>query len=195
MSNSEEVTATVTRLVELLGGLDILVNNAGIGAVGTVEDNDDDEWRRVLDVNLLGYVRVSRAAIPHLRRSDHAAIVNVASVAATVGLPNRALYSASKAAVVGLTVAMAADHLREGIRVNCVNPGTASTPWVDRLLSAAEDPAKERAALELRQPLGRLVKPEEIARSIAYLASPWSGSTTGTCLYVDGGLSSLRIPN
>jgi len=171
----------------------VLVNNAGIGAQGTVEDNPEEEWRRVLEVNVLGIVRVSRACLPHLRRSRAAAIVNTCSVVATTGLPNRALYGASKGAVQSLTLAMAADYLPEGIRVNCVNPGTADTPWVQRLLAAADDPAAERAALEARQPQGRLVTAEEVAAAIAYLASPLSGSTTGVALAVDGGMTTLRL--
>ena len=171
----------------------MLVNNAGIGAQGTVEANADNEWLRVLDVNVVGMARVSRAALPHLRRSPAAAIVNTSSIAATAGLPERALYSASKGAVAALTRAMAADHLREGIRVNAVNPGTADTPWVGRLLDAAPDPAAERAALEARQPHGRLVSAAEVADAVAYLASPASGSTTGIALAVDGGMSELRL--
>jgi NAD(P)-dependent dehydrogenase (short-subunit alcohol dehydrogenase family) len=182
----------VARAVDHLGGLDVLVNNAGIGAQGTVEDNDDDEWRRVFDVNVFGMVRMARAALPHLRRSPHAAIVNTCSIAATAGLPNRALYSATKGAVLSLTLAMAADHVREGIRVTCVNPGTADTPWIGRLLAAADDPAAERAALAARQPTGRLVTADEVAAAIAYLASPLAGATTGTSLAVDGGMHGLR---
>ena len=127
--------------VARLGGIDVLVNNAGIGAEGGVEANDDAEWMRVLDVNVLGLVRVTRAALPALRASANAAIVNTCSVAATAGIPNRALYSASKGAVLSLTRAMAADLVGAGIRVNAVNPGTADTPWVDRLLAASHDPA------------------------------------------------------
>jgi NAD(P)-dependent dehydrogenase (short-subunit alcohol dehydrogenase family) len=95
--------------------------------------------------------------------------------------------------VYALTLAMAADHVAEGIRVNCVNPGTADTPWVARLLGAAPDPEAERAALTARQPMGRLVSPEEVAAAIAYLASPLAGATTGTALAVDGGMSGLRL--
>ena len=102
----------------------------------------------MFDVNVVGIVRVTRAALPYLRASAHAAIVNTCSIAATAGLPQRALYSATKGAVLSLTLAMAADHVHEGIRVNCVNPGTADTPWVGRLLDQADDPAAERAALE-----------------------------------------------
>ncbi|MFD7708707.1 SDR family NAD(P)-dependent oxidoreductase [Streptomyces sp. NPDC059785] len=193
VSDDASVRAAVTAAVAGLGGLDVLVNNAGIGAQGTVEDNDDEQWHRVLDVNVLGMVRTARAALPHLRDSDHAAIVNTCSIAATAGLPQRALYSASKGAVLSLTLAMAADHIREGIRVNCVNPGTADTPWIGRLLDAAPDPVAERAALEARQPSGRLVSAAEVAGAIAYLASPLSGATTGTALAVDGGMQGLRL--
>jgi len=188
------VDAAVERAAAELGGLDVLVNNAGVGATGDVTANDDDEWLRVLDVNVVGMARVSRAALPHLRRSRAAAIVNTCSVVATVGVPQRALYSASKGAVLALTLAMAADHVREGIRVSCVNPGTADTPWVQRLLAQAADPEAERAALEARQPIGRLVTPAEVAHAICYLASPRSASTTGTVLAVDGGMRGFQLP-
>ncbi|MGC5011118.1 SDR family NAD(P)-dependent oxidoreductase [Streptosporangium sp. DT93] len=193
VTDDAAVRAAVAEAAGRLGGLDVLVNNAGIGAAGTVEDNPDEEWLKVLDVNLLGLVRVTRAALPYLRRSEHAAIVNTCSIAATAGLPQRALYSASKGAIQSLTLAMAADHVHEGIRVNCVNPGTADTPWVQRLLAAADDPAAERAALEDRQPMGRLVGAEEVAAAVAYLASPLAASTTGTVLAVDGGMQGLRL--
>lgn len=193
VSDDDGVRAAVQQVIDELGHLDVVVNNAGIGAQGSVADNADEEWHRVFDVNVLGLVRVSRAALPHLRNSPSAAIVNVASIAATAGLPQRALYSASKGAVQSLTLAMAADHIREGIRVNCVNPGTAETPWVQRLLDSASDPAAERAALDARQPHGRLVKAGEVATAVAYLASPRSGSTTGTALAVDGGMAGLRL--
>ncbi|MGW3121798.1 SDR family NAD(P)-dependent oxidoreductase [Streptomyces sp. NPDC001107] len=193
VSDDASVREAVAAAVAELGGLDIVINNAGVGAQGTIEDNDDADWHRVLDVNVVGMVRVARAALPHLRRSQHAAIVNTCSIGATAGLPQRALYCASKGAVYSLTLAMAADHVREGIRVNCVNPGTADTPWVGRLLDAADDPVAERAALEARQPTGRLVSAAEVAGAIAYLASPLSGATTGTSLAVDGGMQGLRL--
>ncbi|MFE4578019.1 SDR family NAD(P)-dependent oxidoreductase [Streptomyces chartreusis] len=193
VTDDASVREAVAAAVADLGGLDVLINNAGIGAQGTVEDNDDAEWHRVYDVNVVGMVRMSRAALPHLRESSHATIVNTCSIAATAGLPQRALYSATKGAVYSLTLAMAADHVREGIRVNCVNPGTVDTPWVGRLLDAAADPAAERAALEARQPTGRLVSADEVAGAVAYLASPLSGATTGTSLAVDGGMQGLRL--
>ena len=194
LGDDASVRAAVEAVAAEFGGLDVLVNNAGIGAAGTVEDNDDEEWHRVLDVNVLGIVRASRAALVHLRASEHAAIVNTCSIAAWTGLPRRALYSASKGAVQALTLAMAADHLADGIRVNCVNPGTADTPWVQRLLDAAADPAAERAQLVARQPTGRLVSADEVAHAIVHLADPRSSSTTGTVLAVDGGMHALRLP-
>jgi 2-keto-3-deoxy-L-fuconate dehydrogenase len=194
LTDDAAVRAAVAAAAARLGGLDIVVNNAGIGAVGTVEANPDDEWHRVFDVNVLGIVRVTRAALPHLRASANAVVVNTCSVAATVGLPERALYSATKGAVQSLTLAMAADHLAEGIRVCCVNPGTADTPWVRRLLAAAADPEAELAALRARQPSGRLVSAGEVAAAIAYLASPLAGAATGTVLAVDGGMQGLRLP-
>jgi NAD(P)-dependent dehydrogenase (short-subunit alcohol dehydrogenase family) len=198
VSDDASVRAAVGTAADRLGGIDILVNNAGIGAAGTVEDNSDEQWHRVLDVNVLGIVRTTRAALPHLRRAatarpGTAAVVNTCSIAATAGLPQRALYSASKGAVLSLTLAMAADHVREGIRVNCVNPGTADTPWVARLLDAADDPEAERAALNARQPMGRLVTADEVAAAIVYLASPAAASVTGTALAVDGGMQGLRL--
>jgi len=193
VGDDASVRRAVDAVVAEYGSLDIVINNAGIGAQGTVEDNPDDEWTRVLDVNVVGVARVSRAALPHLRKSSAAAIVNTCSIVATAGLPQRALYSASKGAVLSLTRAMAADHLREGVRVNCVIPGTADTPWVGRLLESADDPAAERVALEARQPHGRLVAPPEIADAVCYLASPRSRSTTGTSIAVDGGMQELRL--
>lgn len=193
VTDDGSVREAVRAAVDRFGRLDILVNNAGIGARGTVEENSDDEWRRVLDVNVLGIVRMTRAALPHLRRSPAPAIVNTCSVAATRGIQNRAVYSATKGAVQSLTLAMAADHLQERIRINCVNPGTADTPWVQRLLDAAPDPVAQRRALEARQPIGRLITADEIAAAITFLAGPRASGITGTVLAVDGGMHSLAV--
>jgi NAD(P)-dependent dehydrogenase (short-subunit alcohol dehydrogenase family) len=197
VTDDAAVRAAVDRAARELGGLHTVVGNAGTGAVGTVEDNDDAEWQRLLDINVLGLVRTARAALPHLRRAASASpgavsLTHTCSIAATAGLPQRTAYSASKGAVLSLTLAMAADHVREGIRVNCVNPGTVDTPWVGRLLDGAPDPAAERAALEARQPSGRLVDAGEVAHAVAYLASPRSSAVTGVALPVDGGMQGLR---
>lgn len=194
VTDEDGVVGTVAAIVQELGGLDILVNNAGVGAQGTVAENDSAEWHRVLDVNVVGIARMSAAALPHLRRSRAAAVVNMCSIAALVGLPRRAAYSASKGAVLALTMAMAADHVKEGIRVNCVSPGTVNTPWVQRLLAAAEDPEAELVRLSNRQPTGRLVEPEDVAAAVVYLASPASGAVTGVSLSVDGGMAGIQLP-
>ncbi len=193
VADSASTRAAIDSVVGALGSVDILINNAGIGASGTVTDNDDEEWHRVLSVNVVGIARMTRAALPSLLKSSHAAIVNTCSVLANVGVPQRALYSASKGAVQALTLAMAADFVKQGIRVNGVTPGTADTPWVRRLLDQAPDAEAAAAALRARQPMGRLVSADEVAFAIAYLASPLSGSTTGTMLAVDGGMDGIRL--
>lgn len=193
VSDRASVDAAVAAVAESLGGIDIVVNSAGISSVGTVEEAADSDWSRVFDINVTGTARVSAAALPWLRRSEHAVIVNLCSIAALNGLPQRAVYSASKGAVMALTFAMATDHVADGVRVNCVNPGTVSTPFVDRMLQGFDDPVQERAALDARQATGRMVTPEEVAGAILYLASPHSGSSTGIALDVDGGVTHLRV--
>ena len=195
VGDSADVIAAFKKIALETDTIDVLVNNAGIGAIGSVEDASDEEWMRVLNINVIGISRVSAAAMPFLRKSSSASIVNTCSIAATVGLPNRAIYSASKGAVLSLTLAMAADAVKEKIRVNCVNPGTADTPWIGRLLAKASDPAAEREKLQARQPIGRLVTPEEVASAIIYLSHPGQSSTTATVLAVDGGMNGLRLPH
>jgi len=193
VSDEASVAKAFAELSKQTGSLDIVVNNAGIGAIGTIEQATSEEWDRVYRVNVVGTAQVSAAALPMLRKSKHAAIVNLCSIAATVGLPARAVYSASKGAVLSLTMAMAADHIDDKIRVNCVNPGTADTPWVQRLLAQAADPEAERAALNARQPIRRLITAEEVASAVCFLASPLQDSTTGISLAIDGGMDSLRL--
>lgn len=193
ITDDAALAAAFDTITDEIGRLDVLVNNAGIGATGDTAANERDEWHRVLDVNVVSMARVTAYALPLLRRSSSAAVVNTSSVVAVVGVRNRALYGASKGAISALTLAMAADHLADGIRVNAVEPGTADTPWVARLLGAAADPHKEASALRARQPMGRLVTAAEVAEAICYLASPLAASTTGTLLSVDGGMATLRV--
>ncbi|MFF2347659.1 SDR family NAD(P)-dependent oxidoreductase [Pseudarthrobacter sp. NPDC058119] len=193
LTDASAVVAAIAQVAEELGGIDVLVNNAGIGASGDIAANSDEEWHRVLDVNVVSIARVTRAALPWLRASRHAAIVNTCSAVAFIGVADRALYSASKGAIAALTLAMAADYVGEGIRVNSVAPGTADTPWVGRILAATEAPQEAADALRRRQPIGRLVTAEEVAVAIASLATPLAASTTATMLRVDGGMSSVRI--
>lgn len=192
IGDDASVREAIAEVVAQAGRLDVVIANAGIGAQGDIEANDDDEWMRVLNVNVIGSARTVRHALRHLRESPSPAVVLTSSIAAWAGLPQRVLYSASKGAISAMTLAIAADCLPLGIRVNAVAPGTADTPWVGRLLDSAADPEAERAALEARQPSGRLVQPHEVAEAVAYLASPSSGSSNGVILPVDGGMYSLR---
>jgi NAD(P)-dependent dehydrogenase (short-subunit alcohol dehydrogenase family) len=166
--------------------IDILANVAGIGSTTTAPDTDLATWENVFAVNARGTFLCCKHAIPGMRERGGGAIVNVASVAGLVGLKNRAAYCASKGAVVALTRALAVDHVSEGIRVNCVCPGTVDSPWVRRLV---EDVGEDIEQLRARQPMGRLGTPEEIADAIFYLASDAAAFVTGSALVIDGGLT------
>lgn len=194
VGDDASVVAGVAQAKDTLGGIDVVVNSAGISSAGAVDANSDEEWTRNLNVNVIGIARVCRAALPALRESDSAAIVNVASIASHMGLANRVLYGATKGAVMAMTLDMATDFLKESIRVNAVAPGTADTPWVARLLAQADDPIEAKRSLEARQPIGRLVTADEVAFAICYLADPRASSTTGTVLDVDGGMHRLSPP-
>ena len=186
------VRRAIDAFASAIGRVDVLVNNAGVSLVGTIEETDEDDWHRVFDVNVFGQMRVVRAALPWLRRSDAASIVMMSSCSATNGIPRRAVYSASKGAVQSLAAALAVDLLGERIRVNCVSPATVDTPFVRELAGRAADPPAERRRLAARQPNGRMVDSAEVARAVAYLADPRCPSVTGTTLVVDGGMSTLR---
>src|SRR5262249_23753423 len=174
------------------GTIDVLCNNAGVGAVGDVTEATVDEWQRVFAVNVFGIAHLSAAVIPVMRRARRGGVGNPCSGAAGGGVVERAGFSASKGAVLGLTRAMAADEAENGIRVNCVSPGTVDGPWVRRLIEQSDDPDATRSALERRQPLGRLVAPEEVAKAVAFLAADTT-YTTGQDLVLDGGITGVRI--
>jgi NAD(P)-dependent dehydrogenase (short-subunit alcohol dehydrogenase family) len=183
---------TARRIHDEYGRIDVLCNNAGVGAVGDVVNAPVEDWERVFAVNVFGLAFLSAAVLPFMRDARSGAIVNTCSVAADVGLVERAVYTASKGAVLGLTKAMAADEARRGIRVNCVNPGTVDGPWVQRVIDESDDPADTLARLEARQPLGRLVGADEVAAAVLYLAAP-STYTTGQELILDGGITGIRL--
>jgi NAD(P)-dependent dehydrogenase (short-subunit alcohol dehydrogenase family) len=166
--------------------LDVLVNVAGIGSTTTAPDTPLDVWEDVFAVNARGTFLCCKHAIPGMAERRAGSIVNVASVAALVGLRNRAAYCASKGAVVALTRALAVDHVADGVRVNAVCPGTVDSPWVRRLV---DDAGESLDALRARQPMGRLGLPEEIADAVAYLASDAAAFVTGSTLVIDGGLT------
>jgi 2-keto-3-deoxy-L-fuconate dehydrogenase len=191
--SDDEVRRAINRFGQMNGCIDFLVNNAGISYPATVEDGPLDDWHRVFDINVLGYVRATRAALPFLRKSRHASIVNMSSCTAATGLRRRVLYSATKGAIEAMTRAMAADLIHEGIRVNCVNPGTVDTPLIEALIRTAPDPEAQRQVYNERQPTGFMVSADEVARAVLYLLSPAARSTVGSVLTVDGGLSSVRL--
>jgi meso-butanediol dehydrogenase/(S,S)-butanediol dehydrogenase/diacetyl reductase len=179
----------VEETVKRFGRLDVLVNNAGYGFAGTVVDTDEEAWDDLMAVNVRGVFLCSKHAIPAMAANGGGAIVNTASVVATVGIRNRAAYCASKGAVAALTRAIAIDHVAEGIRCNAVAPGTIDTPYFDEILRKSPVAADSRKALEARQLLGRLGTPEEIAAGILFLASDESRFATGSILTLDGGMT------
>jgi 2-keto-3-deoxy-L-fuconate dehydrogenase len=169
-----------------VSGVDVLVNSAGIGSTTAAPETPLEVWEDVFAVNARGTFLCCKHAIPPMAARGGGSIVNVASVGGLVGLRSRAAYCASKGAVVALTRALAVDHVREGVRVNAVCPGTVDSPWVRRLV---EDAGESLDALRARQPMGRLGTPEEIAAAVAYLASDEAAFVTGSVFTIDGGLT------
>jgi len=192
---ASEAEAMANFAVETFGKLDILVNNAGVGVPGTVLTTSEEEWDRIFAVNVKGMFQCSRYAIPKMIAQGGGNIVNLSSVAALVAVVDRAAYGASKGAVLALTRAMAADHVKDNIRVNCVCPGTIDTPWVGRMVQSYADPEEARRKMIARQPVGRLGTAEEIAEAILYLASPQASFATGSALVIDGGFTSFKLPS
>jgi len=184
-----DVGALVERAVSEWGGLDVMVNNAGVGVAGTAITTTEEEYERVMDVCVRGTFLGMKHAIPAIRDAGGGSVINMSSVAALIGLVDRAVYSAAKGAIYSMTRASAIDHVGEGVRVNCIAPGTVDTPWVARITSGYDDPEEARANMRARQPHGRLVTPEEIAAMAAYLAADESASVIGACMIVDGGVT------
>jgi NAD(P)-dependent dehydrogenase (short-subunit alcohol dehydrogenase family) len=189
VARAGDVEALVADVVEAWGGLDVMVNNAGIGVAATVVSTTEDDYERVMDVCVRGTLLGMKYAIPAIRESGGGSVINMSSVAALVGITDRAVYSAAKGAILSLTRAAAVDHVEEGVRVNCIAPGTVDTPWIDRITSGYDDPEQARANMQARQPHNRFVTPEEIAAMAAYLASDESASCIGACMVVDGGVT------
>jgi len=170
-----------------LGRLEVLVNNAGIGASGTVLTTDEATFEKLMAVNVRGTYLMSRAALAVMVPRRRGVIVNAGSIAGLRAVADRAAYVTTKFAVVGLTKAMALDHVKDGVRVNAVCPGTTMTPWIGERLKEAPDPDAAMGVLVARQPMGRLGTAEEMAAAYLFLASDESAFTTGTTLVADGG--------
>ncbi|CAA9420538.1 3-oxoacyl-[acyl-carrier protein] reductase [uncultured Rubrobacteraceae bacterium] len=189
VASPDDVEALVATTVDEWEGLDVMVNNAGVGVAGTVTDTPEEDYERVMDVCLKGTFFGMKYAIPAISESGGGSVVNLSSVAALVGIPDRAVYSAAKGAILAITRAAAIDHVEEGVRVNCIAPGTVDTPWIGRITAGYDDPGEARQNMQARQPHGRFVTPEEIAAMAAYLASDESASVIGACMIVDGGVT------
>ena len=175
--------------VDRFGRLDLVVNNAGVLKVGSAEETSDEEWNHILAVNLTGTFLVSRAALPELRKSGGGSIINIGSVLGLVGMKQRAAYSAAKGGVTTLTKAMALDHAREAIRVNCICPGITETELIRQMLAKLPDPDAARKVRVELIPLGRFGRPEDVANLALFLASDESSWLTGAALPLDGGLT------
>lgn len=190
VTDADNIERAVSTIAELHGRIDVLVNNAGICPAGTVVSTEPEVWDRVFAVNVRGIYLTSRAVIPHMQRQGRGSIINIASNYGLVGGLNAAAYTASKGAVVTLTYAMALDHAPDGIRVNCVCPGTIDTPLIRTPMRAMseEQLAVQHASRTARHPLGRIGRPEEVAPGVIYLASEAESSfVTGAVLAIDGG--------
>lgn len=189
VTSRDSVESAVATLTTHLRRLDIVVNNAGAVIVATAEGTSDEDWRTIVEINLTGTFYVSRAALPALRKAGGGSIVNIGSILGLVSRKQRAVYSAAKAGVAGLTRAMALDHAHENIRVNCICPSIIETELGLQSMSKAPDPEAEYKQRVSGIPLGRLGKPDDVAQMALYLASDESAWVTGASLPLDGGLT------
>lgn len=187
VTDSGQFKDAIDQTVSEWGGLDVIVNNAGVGVAAKTAETSESDWQKVIDVCLKGAFLGMKYAIPIMLKQENGSIINMASVAALVGVGDRAAYCAAKGGVMALTRAAAVDHAGDGLRINCIAPGTVDTPWVQRITQGYDDPDAARAAMKARQPHGRLVAPEEVAAMAVYLASDEAGSTNGSVMVIDGG--------
>jgi NAD(P)-dependent dehydrogenase (short-subunit alcohol dehydrogenase family) len=191
VTDSQDVRAAIEFTVERFGRLDILVNNAGIGLVGNVEETAEEDFERLMQVNVAGVFHGCKHVIPVMVAQGGGNIINIGSVAGMVGIERRFAYSATKGAVIAVTRQLAIDYVGQGIRVNAISPGTVYTPFVEGYLRKfhAHELEETKAKLDARQPLGRMGRPDEIAKAALYLAADESEFVTGSILTIDGGLT------
>lgn len=189
VSCAPDAERMVASTVERFGRLDVLFNNAGVYLEKRAEDMTEEEWDTLMDINVKGTFLVTKFAVPHMKRQGGGSIINNSSDAGLVGNRNCPAYCASKGAVTVMTKAMALDYAEYGIRVNCVNPGNVDTPMLSRELARVEDPEEYARRMNEESPVGRIGRPEEVAKAVLFLASDESSFVTGAALSVDGGLT------
>lgn len=189
VSCDDDVRRIVDETVRMFGRVDIVFNNAGVYLEKVAEETSEEEWDRVIDINLKGTFLVSRRVVPHMRRQGGGVIINNSSDAGLVGNKACPAYCASKGGVTIMTKAMALDYAKENIRVNCVNPGVIDTPMAAREVEMAADKAKYTKQMNEDHPIGRIGRPEEVAKAVLFLASDEASLVTGAALSVDGGLT------
>jgi NAD(P)-dependent dehydrogenase (short-subunit alcohol dehydrogenase family) len=188
VSKRDDVQNAIRSATEKFGRVDILFNNAGVVPVGKVETISEEQWDRAMAINIKSVYLFCHQVVPKFRAQGGGVILNTASATALRAVVDRACYTATKAAVVGLTKSMALDCVRDNIRVNCLCPGTVDTPSLAQRLAAFPDPAEARKNFIARQPMGRFGTAEEIAQAALYLVSPASEFVTGVAFAIDGGL-------
>ena len=181
--------AAIQKMVSGLPAIDVLFNCAGFVHAGTALDATDDQWEAAFDLNVRSQFWLIQAALPHMLANKKGSIINMASVVSIKGLPNRFVYGASKAAVIGLTKSVAADFVTQGIRCNAICPGTVDTPSLADRINVYEDPVEARKNFIARQPMGRLAQAHEIAPIVVFLASDESAFVTGQAYGIDGGMT------
>lgn len=187
VTKEEEVAAVVTETINQYGAIDILVNNAGVVFSGSIVETDVSNWQRIYETNVTSTYLFCHSVIPYMIEKKSGSIINIASEAGVKGLKNRAAYCAAKAAVIGLTKAMAVDHSPLGVRINAISPGTIETPMVENVINSHSNPEEMRAEFISRRLLPYLGTVEEIAECALFLASPKANYMTGSNVIIDGG--------
>jgi NAD(P)-dependent dehydrogenase (short-subunit alcohol dehydrogenase family) len=191
LQQPERIAMTLEEAYDELGGPRLLVNVAGVGVAATIVETDVRDWDRLVSINLSAIFHTCRLTIPRMIASGGGVIVNVSSVGGLVGLSQRAAYCATKAGVLGLTRAIAADHAQQGIRANAICPGTVATEWIERILEGMPDPESSRRAMAARQLDGRMGTPEEVAAGVVFLASNDARFVNGSAFVMDGGMTAV----
>jgi len=194
VSSERDCERSVSHAVKLFGGIDVLINNAGIAHIGNVLNTSEEDFQKIFQVNVKGAFNCMQAVIPFMEEMGQGLIINMASIAATIGIRDRFAYSMSKGAILSMTLSVAKDFIKKGIRCNCISPARVHTPFVDGFLDK-HYPGKQQEMFEklsASQPIGRMAEPEEVAQLAYYLCSKQASFITGTDVPIDGGFTRLN---